>query len=437
MKLSSIEIIKKLREKGYQALWAGGCVRDILLGVEPKDYDIVTSATPDQVEQLLPKTIPIGKQFGVILAESDGNHFEIATFRQEGDYLDGRRPSSVTFASEVEDASRRDFTINGLFYDPIADQILDFIEGQKDIEAKLVRFIGDPTSRIQEDNLRIIRAVRFKTTLDFQYHPETYQAIKQNADLIKNVSAERIQAELNKMLQSPRRVEALNDLEDLGLLEILLPEVQAMKGVAQPVEYHGGRDVYEHTMACLQSLPEDAPLTLVWATLLHDSGKPATFKLAEDRIRFDGHDQASGEIAINILNRLNFSRRDIEKVSWLCEHHMSVFNVLTMPLAAKTRWYLKPYFLELLDLHHADASGIEPIDLSVYKKILQDYRAITDALPDKLPKLITGLEIMELTGLPASPKIKQIVDQIEDLQYEGKITTREQAIEWVQNFKIV
>lgn len=432
MKLSAVELVKKLRQKGYEAYWAGGCVRDILLGTEPKDYDIVTSATPDQVEELIDKTIPIGKQFGVILAHEDGHQFEIATFRSDSDTSDGRRPTSVEFKSAEEDAKRRDFTINGLFYDPVEDKILDYINGQQDIDAKLIRFIGDPETRIKEDYLRILRAVRFKNTLNFQYHPDTYQALKKQVQQVSTVSAERIQAELNKILQSKYRVQAINDLEDLGLLQVILPEVQAMKGVAQPVEFHNGLDVYQHTMKALESLPKDAPLSLVWATLLHDSGKVTTFQLAEDRIKFEGHAQASGEIAEKLLKRLNFGRVFIKKVSWLCQYHMSLFQVLTMPRAAKIRWYLKPYFLDLLDLHKADASGIEPIDLIMHDKILADYRQETSALPPQIPKLISGTEIIQLTKLPAGPKIKEIVDALHDLQLEQKIQTREEALDWLK-----
>lgn len=435
MKLSAIELVKKLQQQGHQTFWAGGCVRDILLGQEPKDYDIVTSATPEQVENLIDKTIPIGKQFGVILAEQDRHHFEIATFRSDSGYSDGRRPDAVEFKTAQEDAARRDFTINGLFYDPVADQIYDYINGEQDLEAKLVRFIGEPETRIKEDNLRILRAVRFKSVLDFQYHPETYQAVKKQAQLITNVSAERIRDELNKMLQSNSRVESLNDLEDLGLLEILLPEVQALKGVAQPAKFHKGLDVYEHTMQALNSIPADQPLSLIWATLLHDIGKPDTFKLEGDRIKFEGHAKRSGEIAYQILKRLNFSRTFIKKVVWLCEYHMSVFNVLKMPKAAKIKWYLKPYFLELLELHKADASGINPVEHDMYHKILEDYRLETSHLPPKLPKLISGNDIMDITGLTPGPKVKEIIDKIHDLQLEGVITTYEQAIEWVnQNY---
>jgi poly(A) polymerase len=432
MKISAVQIVEKLQQAGFKAFWAGGCVRDILLGHEPEDYDIVTSATPDQVEDLFDKTIPIGKKFGVILAKEGIHDFEIATFRSDSGYSDGRRPDAIEFKSEKEDALRRDFTVNGLFYEPTTDKILDYVNGQLDLKAKVIRFIGDPETRILEDNLRILRAVRFKNNLDFQYHPDTYQAVKKHAKLIENVSPERIQAELNKILKHANRVEALQDLEDLGLLQILLPEIQALKGVAQPAEYHHGLDVYEHTLKALETLPANAELSLVWSVLFHDSGKAQTFEIRDDRIHFDNHAAVSAEIVTKVLNRLHCSRTFTEKVAWLCEQHMSIVQILEMPKAAKIRWFLKPYFLDLLDLHKADSTGINPQDTDLHDQLLTDYRYEMSLRPDELPKLLTGDEIIQLSGLPKGPQIKQVVDKLRDLQYEQKITTKEQAVAWVR-----
>jgi poly(A) polymerase len=431
MQITAIEIVKKLQSNGFTAYFAGGCVRDILMQNVPQDYDIVTSATPDQVENLFEKTVPIGKSFGIILAQENEQTFEIATFRSEFGYSDGRRPDAIEFKSPQEDAKRRDFTVNGLFYDPVADKIHDYIDGQKDINAKIIRFIGDPETRIQEDNLRILRAVRFKNNLDFQYHPETYQAVKKYAHLITNISSERIQSELNKIFKNKNRVKALQDLEDLGLLQILLPEIQALKGVAQPAEYHHGLDVYEHTVNVLKALPEEADLSLVWAALFHDSGKATTFQVRQDRIHFDGHALESSKIVTQVLNRLNSPRNFTEKVAWLCEHHMTLVQIQEMPKAAKIRWFLKPYFLDLLELHKADANGINLNDNGLYDQLLTEYRYEMSLRPDELPKLLTGTEIIALTGIPAGPKIKNLVDQIQDLQYEGKIQTKKQAEEWL------
>jgi len=249
MEKTSIKIVKTLRKAGYDAFWAGGCVRDILLMREPKDYDIVTNAKPDVIEDLLEHTIPIGKEFGVILAIVNGHHFEIATFRSDSGYSDGRRPDAVTFSHPEEDAKRRDFTINGLFYDPIKKQILDFVDGKRDIKDRLIRFIGDPHERILEDHLRIVRAIRFKTTLDFQYHPETYRAIKKHAALAAKVSSERLRDEFDKIMLDDNPVEGWEDMEDTGVLGYVMPELLELKGVAQPVEFHHEGDVWDQVCA--------------------------------------------------------------------------------------------------------------------------------------------------------------------------------------------
>ncbi len=429
----SIKIIKQLKAAGHEAYWAGGCVRDILLGIKPKDYDIVTSAKPDEIEDILEKTIPIGKEFGVILALQDDHEFEVATFRSDSGYSDGRRPDAVEFTNAEEDAKRRDFTINAMFYDPTEDKIYDFVDGQKDLEAGLVRFIGEPEQRILEDHLRVLRAVRFKNVYDFQYHPDTYNAVKKYAEKITDISNERIRDELNKMIIDKKRVEAFNDMEDLGLLEIILPEIQELKGVAQPAHYHKEGDVYDHTMQALGSIPEGEPLSLYWAVLLHDVGKPDTFEL-EERIRFDGHAERSAEIAGPLLRRLRFSKNFTKKVQWLAEQHMSVYNVLDMPKATRIKWFLKPWFLELLELNKHDILGTDPADLSTYEEIKELYTKEVSELPDELPKLLSGKDIMEIKGIKPGPELGVMLEDLEDLQLEGTVTTREQALEWLNNY---
>ncbi len=401
------------------------------MGIKPKDYDIVTSAKPDEIEDLLEKTIPIGKEFGVILAIENDHEFEIATFRSDSGYSDGRRPDAIEFTSAEQDAQRRDFTINALFYDPVEDKIYDYVDGQKDLEAGLVRFIGDPEARILEDHLRVLRAVRFKNVYDFQYHPETYNAVKKYADRITHISSERIRDELNKMIVDKKRVEAFNDMEDLGLLEIVLPEVQKMKGVAQPADYHEEGDVYEHTMQAIGAMPEGEAVSLYWTVLLHDIGKPDTFKV-EERIRFDGHAEKSAEIANTILRRLKFPKNFIKKVQWMVEHHMSIYNVLEMPKAARLKWFLKPYWLELLEVNKFDVLGTDPADLSTYEEIRQLYHDEVSELPDELPKLLSGKDIMEAKGLKAGPEVGLLLEELKDLQLEGEITTEEQAKEWLK-----
>lgn len=404
------------------------------MGIKPKDYDIVTSAKPDEIEYILEKTIPIGKEFGVILALQDGHEYEVATFRSDSGYSDGRRPDAVEFTNIEEDAKRRDFTINAMYYDPLEDKVLDFQGGQKDIEAGLVRFVGDPETRVLEDHLRVLRAVRFKNTLDFQYHPDTYQAVKNHAAKINDIANERIQNELNKMILDKKRAEAFEDMEDLGLLQILLPEVQAMKGLAQPADYHKEGDVFDHTMQAIASIPEGEPLSLYWAVLLHDVGKINTFSLKE-RIRFDGHAEESKVLAAEILKRLRFGKTFIKKIQWLVEHHMSVFNVLDMPKATRMKWFLKPYFLELLDLNKHDILGTTPSDLTTHDQVYNLYHKEVSELPDQLPKLLSGEDIIKVKGIKPGPEIGMILEELEDLQLEGKISTRQEALEWLQSLR--
>ena len=283
-----------------------------------------------------------------------------------------------------------------------------------------------------EDHLRVLRAVRFKNTLDFQYHPDTYQAVKKHAAKINDIANERIQNELNKMMMDKKRAEAFEDMEDLGLLEILLPEIQAMKGLAQPADYHKEGDVFDHTMQAIASIPEGEALSLYWAVFLHDVGKINTFKL-EERIRYDGHAEESRVLAADILKRLRFGKNFIKKIQWLVEHHMSVHNVLDMPKATRIKWFLKPYFLELLDLHKHDVLGTTPSDLSKHDEIYNLYHKEVSELPDKLPKLLSGEDIMKQKGIKPGPEIGMILEELEDLQLEGKISSRQEALDWLQS----
>lgn len=435
MKPTSIQIIENLRKFGYEAYWAGGCVRDMLLGIEPKDFDIVTSAKPEEIEDILEHTIPVGKQFGVIMAVKNGHNFEVATFRSDAGYSDGRRPDAVDFTNAEEDAKRRDFTINGMFYDPIEDNVIDYVGGQKDLDAKLIRFIGDPEERILEDHLRILRAIRFKNEFGFQYEPKTYEALVKHAALvIDKVSNERIAHELNKMMMSQDPVGAFEDMEDTGVLKVILPEVLAMKGCAQPMEYHREGDVWDHSMLALQSLPETAQLPVRWAVLLHDIGKPDTFKL-EERIRFDGHVQRSKEIAHDILTRLRFPRRTVEEVKWLVEHHMMMVPLVEMPKGRKRHWFLHPYFLNLMQVFKADAEGTRPTNLSLYNDILNLYRKTMEEMPREPKPLLTGNDVMEELGIEPGQRVGEVLDELREKQLAKELETREQALKWLKSLK--
>ncbi len=432
MQPTAIQIVKTLQKAGYEAHFAGGCVRDLLLKHEPKDFDIVTSAKPDEIEKLLKKTIPVGKKFGVILAIKNGHHFEVATFRSDSGYSDGRRPDAVTFTTSKEDAFRRDFTINGIFYDPVAKKIIDYVGGQKDLEARLIRFIGNPHERILEDHLRILRAVRFKNVLDFQYEPSTYTALHKHASLlIDKVSAERIRDELNKMILSKNAVAALQDLEDIGALKIILPEIEKMKGVAQPYQYHQEGDVWTHAMQALGSLPDDAPLTLRWATLLHDIGKPETFKLAE-RIRFDHHDRASRDIARKILTRLHCENKLIDEVCWLVEHHMTVIAFAKMSAGRRMHWFLHPYFPNLLRLFEADAKGTTPQHLEFLEDLKKLFKSSIKKMPHPPPPLLHGQDIMKILKIPAGPRVGEVLEQLREKQLGGELKTKKQALTWLE-----
>ena len=435
MKLTSVSIIKKLRREGFAAYWAGGCVRDMLLGITPKDYDIATSARPEELKKTLAKIIPVGEKYGVVLAQQNGHHFEMATFRSDSGYSDGRRPDAVLFTDAKEDALRRDFTINAIFYDPLEDKIFDYVGGQEDLKNKLVRFIGDPHERILEDHLRIIRAVRFKNTFGFQYDPATYQALKKHEALANKVSGERIRDELNKMILHASFPQALEDMEDLGILAVILPEIQALKGVAQPPEYHTEGDVWEHTLRAFAAVKPEASLILRWAVFLHDVGKAETYKIAE-RIRFDHHAEKSAELAEQILRRLKFSTKDMKIIQWLVQHHMMVYNVLEMPVGRRRHWFLKPWYLDLLELNRCDASGTVPSRLDTYEKVLALYRKDMKEMPREPKRLLTGEEIMKFLKIPAGPKIKEILEEVRLEQLAGRLKTQMQAKKFVvEKFK--
>lgn len=437
MQTSAIDIVKNLQNKGFKAYFAGGCVRDMLLGRHAKDFDIVTSATPDQIEAIFPKTFPIGKQFGIIQVHQNGHQFEVATFRSDSGYSDGRRPDAVIFTNAEEDAKRRDFTINGMFYDPVTEEIHDYVGGKIDLQARLIRFIGEPEQRIQEDHLRLLRAIRFRNQFDFQYEPATYNAIKKFAPLItEKVSTERIREELCKMLLDKTRPSAaFEDLSQLGLLELILPELEKLRGCAQPYEYHHEGDVWTHTMAAIDSLPPETTLAARLATLFHDIGKPDTFKLAE-RIRFDSHASIGSKIARRIMKRLNFNTAMIETVTWSIEHHMMMASYFEMPEKRLLHWFGNPNFPTLLNLMYADAAGTTPTDLSFYQKVADLYKLKTRKAIKAIKSYLSGSEIMAITGLTAGAKVGEIKEQLFQLQLDHHIKSKKSAENWLRkNFK--
>lgn len=433
---AATQIVKTLQKAGHQAYFAGGSVRDMLLKKEPKDYDIATSALPDEIEALFTETYAVGKSFGVIHVVEEGHTFEIATFRSDSGTSDGRRPDAIFFTHAAEDAKRRDFTINGLFYDPIAEEFHDYVGGRDDISNRLIRFIGDPHQRILEDHLRIIRAIRFKNTLGFQYHPETYKAIKKHAQLADKVSWERVRDELNKIILAKAAPVAFEDMQDTGVLPYILPELEECKGAPQPMQYHQEGDVWTHLMNALKSLPEEAGLLAHWAVLFHDIGKPATFKIG-DRIRSDSHAEVSAEIAERIMRRLRFSRHDIEHVSWVVKHHFMMKQLLEMPIGRQRHWFLEPRFPDLMHLFYADAAGTTPGDFSLYYEVKKAYEACLTHFKEKPKPFLTGEDIMQIRGLKAGPEIGKILHEAWEKQLSHEFEDRAQALEWVKDSKSV
>ncbi len=433
MERTAIKIVKTFQDAGYEAYFAGGSVRDLLMEIDPKDYDIATSAKPDEIEHLINKmpeetrTIPIGKQFGVMLGIVNGHHFEIATFRSDSSYSDGRRPDAVIFKSAKEDAVRRDFTINGLFYDPIKKKVIDYVGGQKDIKNKIIRFIGEPHERVKEDHLRLLRAVRFKNNFGFEYDKQTRNAITELAHLVKDISKERIQDELNKMLLHPHRAHSMKELDKFGMLEMILPELTDCKKIKQPTQYHQEGDVLTHIFKSLHDMPKDwVTKELVWALMLHDIGKPATYEERPDRIHFEGHAELSAKMAAKLLRRLKFSNAEITKIAWMIDHHMTVGFIPEMRRAHQVSLFLHPWFEDLMKLHYCDEHGSLPIDLSLYNNIMKLYRDFKDEklLEDHFKPKLTGEEIIKEFGVPPSRAVQEILTSLREARIEGQVKTK-------------
>ncbi|MFZ0615356.1 MAG: CCA tRNA nucleotidyltransferase [Chthoniobacterales bacterium] len=422
-------IVERLRAKGFEALYAGGCVRDQLLGLTPHDYDVATNARPEQVEALFPRTVPVGVQFGVIIVLEQGAEIQVATFRGDGAYHDGRHPESVRYTDAEGDSRRRDFTVNGLFFDPIEERILDFVEGRRDLESRLLRAIGDPSERFAEDKLRLLRAVRFATTLGFEIDPDTWREILVWSPEIHAVSAERIREELVKILLSPNRLRGFDLLDESGLLRQVLPEMEALKGCDQPPEFHPEGDVFVHTRLMLSMLAPDASLPLVLSVLFHDIGKPATRAVDETgRIRFNGHEGVSAGMTLRLLQRLRFPNEVIDAVIPAVRLHMSFKDVPNMRVATLKRMMARPTFEEELELHRVDCLASHG---------MLDNHAILIAKREEFGReplipepLITGHDLIAL-GLKPGPEFAEVLMSVQTRQMEGTLNTREEALAWI------
>lgn len=443
-KAFAISIIRVLRESKHQAYLVGGCVRDLLLGCEPADFDVTTSATPDEVMRIFPETYAVGAQFGVVLVPEPGEKdstVEVATFRSDIGYSDGRHPDEVRFSkTPKDDVARRDFTINGLLLDPIAADgrerepltagVLDFVGGRKDLEAKLIRTIGEAEQRFTEDKLRMLRGVRFAARLGYAIEPATFAAMQKFAPQIHQVSRERVRDELTYMLTEGHAKRAFQLLDESGLLHEVLPEIEAMKGVAQPPQFHPEGDVFVHTLMLLEKLPHPCSATLAWGALLHDVGKPPTFRVAPDRIRFDGHVDVGVKMAEEICRRLRFSGSDTEQIVALVKNHMRFASVQQMKESTFKKFVRMPAFNEHLQLHRLDAESSNKI-LDFYNFTHEKMAAMSPEVMRPAP-LLNGEDLIA-AGYAPGPRFKEILSAVEDAQLEGRLDTKESALQFARN----
>ncbi len=431
VKQNAIEIVKTLQRHGYQAFFAGGCVRDMIMGRESSDYDIATNALPQKVIHLFEKTVPVGVQYGVVIVVREGRQFEVATFRTEGSYSDGRHPDSVAFGSPEDDVRRRDFTINGLLYDPVSNVTLDYVGGRADIACGIIRAIGNPFERFTEDKLRMMRAVRFASRFRFAIHEETEKAIMQLAPTIHVVSAERIREELEKILTGTNPHTGIEQLDRLCLLKEILPEVWRMKGVRQPENFHPEGDVFVHTLLCLSKMANPT-WTLAMGVLLHDVGKTVTIT-ETDRIRFNLHEKVGAEMAANICDRLKTSTTDKNRITWLVLKHLCFKDAQKMRPNKLKRLFAEDGYSELAELCRIDALSSSG-DLSDYIFCRETLEKLTHEEVKPKP-LITGHDLIAM-GLKPGPHFRDILTKIEDEQLDGNLTTRDEAIAMAQELAV-
>jgi putative nucleotidyltransferase with HDIG domain len=421
----AVSIVRRLREAGYAAYLTGGCVRDLLLGNIPKDFDVATSARPDELLRLFPGAGQVGAHFGVVLVHEAGAQVEVATFRSDLDYHDGRHPDAVHFETDPrQDALRRDFTINALMMDPVSGEVLDFVNGRADLSSKLIRAIGDPERRFREDHLRLLRAVRFAARLKFEIEAETFAAIQRLAPSVQIVSAERVRDEIARILTEGSARRGFEMLDGARLLQEVLPEVAALKGVAQPPEFHPEGDVWTHTLIMLDGLRQPS-ITLALGVLLHDVGKPATFRVAE-RIRFDGHVEKGIEIARFLLNRLRFPNHVIEGVEALIGNHMKFMEVPRMRESTLKRFLRQPDFEEHMELHRLDCLSSHG-GLENYEFVRRKQQEVPPEQLKPVP-LLTGRELIA-AGYRPGPMFGIVLREIEDAQLEGRISTAAEALQ--------
>ena len=423
-------IVQRLRQEGHEAYFAGGCVRDMLLDKRPQDYDIATSARPEDVQRLFGETIPVGAQFGVILVLIESQPFEVASFRHDGPYLDGRRPSHVRYGSLEEDVRRRDFTINGMVYDPIADRVIDLVEGGQDLKQRRIRAIGEPARRFEEDRLRMLRGVRFAAGMNFTIEDATFAAIRQLAPTITDIAWERIGDEITRILTEDGARRGFELLDESGLLKVLLPEIDALKGTRQSPDYHPEGDVFNHTMLLLSHL-ESPSDTLAYGCLLHDVAKPLCFRQEDERITFYGHTDKGAAMAEEILKRLKRSRAVAERVSYLVRNHLRHVQAPHMRLSTLKRFLREEGIDELLELTRIDALSSNG-DLRYYHFCQERLAGLNEEEIRPAP-LVRGGDLIAL-GYTPGPLFAEILRDVEDKQLGGELTSREQALDWIRKY---
>jgi poly(A) polymerase len=428
---TAVEIVRHLQSAGFSAFWVGGCVRDFLLGREPGDYDIATSARPEQIEKLFKRTVAVGKKFGVMVVLEGGHQFQVATFRAEADYQDGRHPEQVTFANAEADAQRRDFTVNGLFYDPVAEKLHDWVGGEKDLRAKIIRTIGSPGERFAEDHLRLLRAVRFAAQLNFEIESQTFAAVRALAPKIELISAERIRDELIKLFSPPHAARGLVLLLKCGLLPGVLPEVITTIVCEQSPDFHPEGTVFEHIRLMLEKLPPGAHPSLPWMVILHDIAKPATAELdsATGKIHFYGHEKVGAALAERILTRLRFPKKQIEEIVACVRQHMQFKDVKQMRKATLRRLLLRKTFPLELELHRLDCLGSHG-DLEHYEFLVAQ-AAELEKQPAIRPPLLTGDDLIAL-GVKPGPAMGALLAEIREKQLQDELKTPRQARAWVK-----
>jgi poly(A) polymerase len=426
------DVARKLRDAGHIAYFAGGCVRDRLLGRDPGDFDIATDAPAATVQKLFPRTVPVGARFGVILVLVDGETFEVATFRADSVYLDGRHPVSVRFSSPEEDAKRRDFTINGMFLDPVDDRLIDYVGGRRDLEARVIRAIGDPTARIQEDRLRMLRAVRFAARLGYEIDDDTFRAVRAAAGSIVDISWERIGDEIVRMLTDTKDGSARRAFELLDathLLRYVLPEIEALKGVEQSPDYHPEGDVFIHTLGLLRQLEPRHSEALALAALLHDVAKPRCAVRQDGRITFYGHCEMGADMAVAVCQRLRRSRETWERVDYLVRNHLRLVNAPHMRLSTLKRFLAEEWIGELLELARLDATASSG-DLTHYDFCTAKLCELGEQEIRPEP-LLRGRDLIDL-GYEPGPQFGAILEAVSEAQLEGALRTKEEATDWVR-----